>query len=169
MKSNGDLNFLLNPNAVIECPLKFKSGDPEACRHPARSALLGAHRSLSRIDSRDAHLDLRNIDGDDGSGGRARGRAQPLTVVHITFVQPNRSTAHASIITGTLTVPADKSPTCTCAPNSAAQECVDGGTSQRSDCSWCRRRTVETIPPHSSLILEEERHGDLWTDHEYLA
>lgn len=52
-----------------------------------------------------------------------------FTVVHVLTAQRDGSTKRFAYVTGTLSVPADKAPSCTCPPNTPAQECVEGGTS----------------------------------------
>lgn len=53
-----------------------------------------------------------------------------FTVVLVAQVQPGGTTERFATITGTLTVPGDKAPTCACVPGTPAQECVEGGTSE---------------------------------------
>lgn len=53
-----------------------------------------------------------------------------FTVVIIPVTQPDLSTERFAFVTGTLSVPADKAPTCECPPGTPARNCVRGGTSE---------------------------------------
>lgn len=54
--------------------------------------------------------------------------AYRLTVINVAVTQPDQSTERFAFVTGTLSVPADKAPTCDCAAGLPAQQCVKGGT-----------------------------------------